>query len=324
MMRSKSASQKQGRRLQPARPLVQVAGFDDLDPRIRWWTDIVRLTNPMNATEGLTVLGESTTNMIISNLQGQGEVEGVQSLLSFVGLFIAELLRAVHEAEHGDIVHLMQQAVSVGPGSFAKVLVQLQADLEKMGKERSRKAARDMARLLHNLGNVDIGKRTMDRKSRLAALLVAYSKEESPSRTRRLVRRRNSNGNRTQDWLWARVLPYPTEGQGADLIRERASSSGDAAGALDEADEAEGILVKRGPQLPWEKPTPDQELRHHDEQVREERSQQERDDQEAYQRFRASQMQEWEDWAMSSEMNVVPKLASKTSAHYHGPGHGGR
>ena len=106
----------------------------------------------MNATEGLTVLGENTTNMIISNLQGQ---------------FIAELLRAVHEAEHGDIVHLMQQAVSVGPGSFAKVLVQLQADLEKMGKERSRKAARDMARLLDNLGNVDIGKRTMDRKSRL-------------------------------------------------------------------------------------------------------------------------------------------------------------
>ena len=72
------------------------AGLDDLDPRIRWWTDIVGLTNPMNNSEGLSVFAENTTNMIISNLQGQGPVEcarPVQSMLSFIGLFIAELLR---------------------------------------------------------------------------------------------------------------------------------------------------------------------------------------------------------------------------------------
>ena len=96
-------------------------------------------------------------------------------------------------------------------------------------------------------------------------------------------------------------------------MRERASSSGEAAGALDEEDATEGVLVRRGPDLPREKPTPSevQELRQHDEQVREEKAQQEREDQEAYQRFRASQMQQWEDWAMTSEMNVVPEPAMK-------------
>ena len=115
-----------------------IPGLDDLDPRIRWWTDVVGLTNPMNSTKGLNVLGPNTTNTIISNLQGQGEVERartVQSLLSFVGLFIAELLRAVHDAEHGEIVHLMQQALSVGPGSFAKSCCSCRMTLRRWEKK---------------------------------------------------------------------------------------------------------------------------------------------------------------------------------------------
>ena len=92
----------------------------------------------MNSTEGLNVLGPNTANTIISNLQGQGEVERartVQSLLSFVGLFIAELLREVHDAEHGEIVQFMQQALSVGPGSFAKVCCSCRMTLRRWEKK---------------------------------------------------------------------------------------------------------------------------------------------------------------------------------------------
>ena len=52
-----------------------IPGLNDLDPRIRWWCDIIGLTNPMNTTDHLNVLSPDTTSTIISNLQGQGDIE---------------------------------------------------------------------------------------------------------------------------------------------------------------------------------------------------------------------------------------------------------
>ena len=155
-----------------------IPGLNDLDPRIRWWSDIIGLTNPMNSIEHLSVLSPNTTNTIISNLQGQGDIErarNVRSVLSFVGLFIAELLRAIHDAENGDPVVLMQNSLSLGPGSFAKVLGQLQEDLEKIGKIRARKVARGLLLRLEQLEGNGKGMRMRDRKLRLTALLVARS-----------------------------------------------------------------------------------------------------------------------------------------------------
>ena len=99
----------------------------------------------MNSSEGLNVLTQNTTTMIINNLQGQGpegRARTVQSLLSFVGLFIAELLRAIHDAEHGEPVHLTQTNLNVGPGSFAKILKNLQEDFDKMDKMEAIRTAR--------------------------------------------------------------------------------------------------------------------------------------------------------------------------------------
>ena len=56
----------------PAGEAATIPGLDDLDPRIRWWSDIIGLTNPMNSTEGLTVLAPNTTTTVISNLQDHG------------------------------------------------------------------------------------------------------------------------------------------------------------------------------------------------------------------------------------------------------------
>ena len=64
-----------------------IPGLDNLDPQIRWWTDVIGLTNPMNNSEGLNVLTQNTMNVIINNLQGQGVEERartVRSLLSFL------------------------------------------------------------------------------------------------------------------------------------------------------------------------------------------------------------------------------------------------
>ena len=91
-----------------------------------------------------------------------------------------------------------------------------------------------MTKLLDNMGGADKGKRTTDRKSRLAALLVAYHADGQISKDETSCREDSYEWE--PNWLWARVLPYLSEDQGGSHMRERASSSGEAAGALDEED----------------------------------------------------------------------------------------
>ena len=116
-----------------------------------------------------------------------------------------------------------------------------------------------------------------------------------------------------QGWLWARVEPHLKKDETGSKTHERASSSGDAAGALDEDDKREGILVRRAQGREWEIPTQAevQEILQHDAEIRAEAAQQERDDIEAFQRYQASKLQDWEDWAMTSEMNSQPEPARK-------------
>ena len=118
---------------------------------------------------------------------------------------------------------------------------------------------------------------------------------------------------REKDWLWARVLPFLRGEETGNGQHERASSSGDAAGALDEDDEYEGILVRRAPDREWEKPTQREtrEIMQHDAELKAEAARQEKEDREAFQRFQASRLQDWEDWAMTTEMNSPPEPALK-------------
>ena len=245
-----------------------IPGLSNLDPRIRWWSDILGLTNPMNATEHVNVLSPNTTSTIVSNLQGQGDIErarNVQSLLSFLGLLIAELLRAVYDAENGEPVVLMQSSLSVGPGSFAKVLSELQEDLEQIGKARAKKVSRHLLQHLEKIGMQSGTLRSRDRKLRLTALLVAYDEGEAEDPGQALCE--ESGYEWEPSWLWARVEPYL--GEEADSSGPHGGARG-SAGALREDDEKEGILVRRTPRGARETPARRevQEVMQHDAEIR--------------------------------------------------------
>ena len=291
-----------------------IPGLDDLDPRIRWWSDVIGLTNPMNSTEGLTVLDPDTTNTIISSLQDQGEIERartVRSVLSFLGLFIAELLRAIHDAEHGDRVVLMQHTVEFGPGNFAKILTQTQEDVEKMGKARAKAAVKYMMERMEDGNQEGRGIRTQDRRLRLTALLVAYNEDEVE--TAEVMTCNSSEFEWEPAWLWAKVAPFLVEEHGRPDPGEQARGSNDAAGAIDEEDEKEGILVRRAPGRQWERATQAEaeEIRRHEEQLNAEAAAQEQADEHAFRRLQASKLQDWEDWAMTSEMEAMPERSMK-------------
>ena len=141
-----------------AAPLVgnvpRLPNLDELDGRIRWWSDLIGLTDALDDEPGQQLLSPNVSQSIVANLQCQSSEEragNVAALLSFVGLFIGELMRAVYQAEHGEQVsllqlgadfldyeqtNLMQSSVKTGPGNFAAKLVELQAALDAWSKPR--------------------------------------------------------------------------------------------------------------------------------------------------------------------------------------------
>ena len=183
--------------------------------------------------------------------------------------------------------------------------------MEKMSKTRARKIARTLLERVERLKDDGKGMRSRDRRLRLTALLVAFDEgggDDVPGKVCNDASRAWEPG-----WLWARVERYLREDESSSKTHERASSSGDAAGALDEDDESEGILVRRAEGRDWEKPTPleVQEILQHDAEVRAEAAQQEREDTKAFQRYQAGKLQDWEDWALTSEMNSQPEPSRK-------------
>ena len=103
-----------------------------------------------------------------------------------------------------------------------------------MSKTRARRIARSLLVRLEQLKDDGQGMRVRDRKLRLTALLVAFDEgggEDIPGEV-------CDDASRTweQGWLWARVEPCLKEDETGSKTHERASSSGDAAGALDEDD----------------------------------------------------------------------------------------
>ena len=75
-----------------------------------------------------------------------------------------------------------------------------------------------------------------------------------------------------------------------------------AAGALDSDDE--GIRVRRPGAETWTRPTPAEkaELKKYDQDVKEEESRQHEADLHSYNVYQAGVMRDWDDWAMSSEV----------------------
>ena len=90
------------------------------------------------------------------------------------------------------------QSLEIGPGSFAKILLQLQGDLEKMDKVRAGSISRATQRILNNMADTTKGQRNRDRRQRLLALLVALDDGGMDT---------GSDHAGEAGWLWARVHP---------------------------------------------------------------------------------------------------------------------
>ena len=127
-----------------------VPGLQEFDPNVRWWSNLTGFTDPFDDGDVQSLLSPETSRTLIANLQGLDAEERARvttSLLAFVGLFIAELMKVVNDAQYGDKVELlqrwsrvgledsfslMQQQPKVGPGTFAKVLIDLQATRRRL------------------------------------------------------------------------------------------------------------------------------------------------------------------------------------------------
>ena len=298
-----------------------VPGLEEFDPNVRWWSNLTGLTDSFNDSEGQSLLGPETTRTLIANLQGLSDDDRSRvttSLLAFVGLFIAELLKIINDAETGervvllqswlappqsDVTQLMQRNLEVGPGNFARLLVELQQDMEGMDKTRAATLAKAVGNKLNDLEGMEgddlTARRTKDRRDRMRALLVAYEGIEQAM---------ESAPPPDVQPTWSKLCPFIAQvdrGNGRQV--ERASGSGDAAGALDSEDEREGILVKRELEEEWAPATKEEaeELRRHDRQLREEEESQH--GVEAFARFEAARAQEWEDWVMHTELQPSPR-----------------
>ena len=93
-------------------PPPPIPTLDSLEPGVRWWADLIGMTNPLEEEDGeQRIICADTFRTIVANLQGQEREErsrNIASLLSFFGLFLAEMMRAVREAENGDLQVLLQ------------------------------------------------------------------------------------------------------------------------------------------------------------------------------------------------------------------------
>ena len=174
----------------------RVPSLNEFDPNVRWWSNLTGFRDPFDAGDVQSLLSPETSRTLIANLQGLevgDRARATTSLLAFVGLFVAELLKVVNDAEHGERVELLQRWMQmtdyeeaslvqtnqvVGPGTFAKLPVDLQSKLELKGKKAASAAAAHLSRRLQNMQEGS-GKRTTDRRDRLRALLVAYDNEDT-------------------------------------------------------------------------------------------------------------------------------------------------
>ena len=162
-------------------PPPPIPTLDSLEPGVSWWADLIGMTNPLEEEDGeQRIINEDTFRTIVANLQGQGREErnrNIGSLLSCFGLFLAEMMRAVWEAEngdlqvllqvsaswqtsvamhdedteslHGDDVFFMQRMLGKPDLDFHAVIRQIQKKMESMSKAGAARIARCMGHFLH-------------------------------------------------------------------------------------------------------------------------------------------------------------------------------
>ena len=317
-------------------PPPPIPTLDALEPGVRWWSDLIGLTNPLEEEDGeQRIICADTFRTIVANLQGQGREErarNIASLLSFFGLFLAEMMRAIWEAENGDLqvllqtsidrhnrnhlqwvdhqqgeeVSLMHRLPSEADKGFYDVVKHIQTKLETMSKAGAARIANCMGHFLREHSEqkaVAKPEAAVGRMETIGALMAAFEDNS-------LVTHDNVDPWCIDVWRNT-LLPYLQVGRPAEAAGSTQEHR-EAAGVGELDDPSCGIRVRLPGGAGW-RPATEEEARaitHHDAAVAQERRDQELHDQEIFAQHEAGRARDWEDWAVHSEM-TSPSVARK-------------
>ena len=208
-------------------------------------------------------------------------------------------------AEEADFCSHMQVAAKVrATTAFASYLARLQAHFESMTKQQSA----NIIHFLHKKLEEWRGKWIMaltsvsrDRADRLWALLITYQgdpdcitekdRSGAESRWKEVVEMLQIDAVKEANVEDFRLPNQSRVVRIEDTQHERASSSGD-------------VLVQRRPGETWTDATEEErdELRRHDETVKEEETRQAEHDEWLWQSHKAAEARSWDEWAMKTEL----------------------
>ena len=289
-----------------------------------------------------SVLAEESINSIVATLSNMNPVERAGlyvGLIRFMGIFWADIMRAITIMENqDDMESLLQTRLEPHHGQrltgadmeatamvqtfartrpvtlFASKALQLQAHLDSMEVDKAARIVASMQQWLTQwrqrwqMAAVSVSR---DRVERLCAVLAAYEQEECGERVAEAANAEELEWARTQ---WNLLTPYMEADatavcvEGETVMNETLPSTqmGGASGSGD-------VMVRRRPDGPLEEATAAEleEMKQHDEDDRQVLlSQQEHDrwlwdtiEEQKRQEERAKRHQQWEDWAVKSEMD---------------------
>ena len=269
-----------------------------------------------------TILPPEVSDNVARNLQEMSETRRTQmvaQIVPFLAAFLAELLRAVNlgcpvtvddqeeEEESGmmqiglntrgshDVEETSLMQGTMPAGRFGGLLHQLQAQLEGQDLAKQQQAATHMAKLLVHLRQLagELTPQLADRFARLEALLACFQGEDvnAPLAVQ----------------LWAegqlRRLTPLMGGAAPSVMSEPAAA--DEVMTIEDSLPSGEVLVKRGPSASWEHATKEErdELARHEAQVKEEEEKQQKHDEYLLACQDAAKAQDFEDWAVASEMD---------------------
>ena len=288
---------------------------------ILWWGEIVGLQDPMEEQD--TILPPEVVDNIASNLQEMTEARRTQmiaQIVPFLAAFLAELLRAVNmgcpvnveeiEEDEGDecglfqlgiastvrpeadVLVLMQGAMAMG--RFGGLLQQLQSLLEGQDSVQQQQAASHIAKLLVHLRQLagDLSPQMADRFARLDALIACFHEGDVDVP---LAMQLWAEGQlrRLTPLLGGATPTMPAEACGSDEVMTIEDS-------LPEGE----VMIRRGPASAWEHATEEEkrELAAHEAQIKEDEDNQRKHDEYLFACQEAARAQDYEDWAVASEL----------------------
>ena len=304
---------------------------------IVWWSEILGLQDAME--DNNRVLSNQTVEAVVDNLRDMEparRTEMISQLVAFLGVFLAELLRAINlsqlppdEAEiidddgtvltqtrierrgpeEGDQHSLVQKFDPRIP--FGSKLAQLQAHLNGFDETQCMQVASHLHVMIKGLRRLagDTSLKVTDRFQRLEALVAGYTTREvdvplslqiwGENQLQALVPYLNAGRTpESEDCRTAaevpRTVPPSTAASSTDIVEVVNSSE-----VMMEPEYR--VMDANGT---WVAATAEQaaEFRAHDREVQRESRMQEEADRMAFEEFQAGMAQQWDDWALSSEM----------------------